>query len=224
MLKVTHLSGFGGRLSATPPTIIFGSTLAVEFPTDPGTFTGLSFGTAAADRLIVAAISHNGSTHVSAVTIGGISATLVVEEVGGSARVALWVAAVPTGTSGNVVVSGHTGGFPCGMAISTYAIYGAPSATASSIGTDNATIFDVTLTSLLNAVGIAVYSCVINTATMTWVGFTEQVDAIRVLAVTTDLHYSSAMGANLSANPTVTATPSASNVNAVMAAAAWNSA
>jgi len=76
------------------------------------TFSSIAFGTAAANRQIVVAIqgTDTGSNQtISSMTIGGISATKVVAQRSADSlfeeRVEIWVAAVPTGTSGTIVAT-----------------------------------------------------------------------------------------------------------------------
>jgi hypothetical protein len=74
------------------------------------TFSGMDFGDANADRKIIVCIQGhaNSARSISSVTIGGVTATELVSQadasVGGH-RAAIYGAAVPTGTSGNVVVT-----------------------------------------------------------------------------------------------------------------------
>lgn len=77
------------------------------------THTGISFGAASSNRTLVAAIvgrpTSVAATVISSVTIGGVSATQVSGAYianGTNAHIAdIWQAAVPSGTSGNVVVT-----------------------------------------------------------------------------------------------------------------------
>lgn len=71
------------------------------------TLTGLHFGPERTDRLVAVAIQSTRPTPISAVTIGGVAATLAVrskDASGGSAFVEIWYAR-PTGTDGDVVVT-----------------------------------------------------------------------------------------------------------------------
>lgn len=76
---------------------------------DPITFSGISFGTAAANRLLIAGIATgtNGDPNAAptSVVIGGVSATLVVSRNQGEAGCSIWQALVPSGTSGTVVIN-----------------------------------------------------------------------------------------------------------------------
>lgn len=75
-------------------------------------FTGYSFGTESSDRYLIASVVGRASGTglvVSSVTIGGVSATELIahtiEDDGNSQPIGLYMALVPTGASGNVVVN-----------------------------------------------------------------------------------------------------------------------
>jgi hypothetical protein len=72
------------------------------------TFSSASFGTATADRRIIVSIAGaNNSRTLSSVTVGGITATINISYTasGDNNRVAIVTAFVPTGTSGDIVVT-----------------------------------------------------------------------------------------------------------------------
>lgn len=99
------------------------------------------FGTAAADRYLVACITYrSGSTiNITGVTIGGVAASLVVSANGGTAPAvtveAMYIANVPAGTSGDVGVTLNGTAVRCGCKL--YSLTGiaspTPIATASMI-------------------------------------------------------------------------------------------
>lgn len=70
------------------------------------TFAGMSFGTAATDRIVAVAahVDGDGGDLVSA-TLGGVGATVVITQGVGNENAAIAYAAVPTGTTGDVVVT-----------------------------------------------------------------------------------------------------------------------
>ena len=113
--------------------------------TGTNTISGLALGTAAPNRYIVAAISlNNNSRTVTAVTIGGHSATEIGTMVSGTGspftQVWLWIAAVPNGTTGAVVKTGNDSE---NWFVALWAVYGITSSTpydtASATGTDPST-------------------------------------------------------------------------------------
>lgn len=94
--------------SGGPLTLTFLNNYATE--TDPDTssktFTSVDFGTPASDRYIIAAVgARNDSGTFSSITIGGVTATIVVQHLDGNTASGIAIAAVPTGTSGNVVIN-----------------------------------------------------------------------------------------------------------------------
>ena len=86
------------------PSVDWTESAANGSASSPETFTGISLGTEASSRQIFVAVY---SGVASAVTVGGVSATLVENNSGST--LTLWRAAVPTGTSASVVVT-FTGG------------------------------------------------------------------------------------------------------------------
>jgi hypothetical protein len=85
------------------------------------TFPLVDFGAAEATRRIIVAIAGrdvgNAALSISSVTIGGIAATEVVSATGDDRRVALYIASVPTGSGGDIVVQfGNTSLF-CGIGV-----------------------------------------------------------------------------------------------------------
>lgn len=79
-----------------------------------GTYTisSATFGTASADRLIAVVINWIGGTGGTyGCTIGGVTATQIAltENLGESIGTAIFIAAVPTGTSGNIVFTNSAG-------------------------------------------------------------------------------------------------------------------
>jgi hypothetical protein len=88
------------------------------------TKTGVDFGPADASRIVAVALAVEsaGSKTITAVTIGGVTATKAVSGGSPDNSFAIWYAAVPTGTSGNVVVTTSSGS--SFMFLFAYALYG----------------------------------------------------------------------------------------------------
>jgi len=76
------------------------------------TYSGVSFGTASSDRyVVVLATGRHTSTFTQTATIGGISATEVATLLNSTAnfhRISVFIASVPTGTTGSVVLNFST--------------------------------------------------------------------------------------------------------------------
>ena len=85
------------------------------------TFSSKSFGAAAADRIVAAAIITNSVT-ASSVVIGGINAT-IVQASGTNNHASIAYASVPIGTVGDVVVTPSSSALLCGIVV--YRIVGA---------------------------------------------------------------------------------------------------
>jgi hypothetical protein len=147
------------------------------------TFSTQSLGTAAADRKIVLGISTRGSAQrsISSVTIGGVTATvLATQSFGGSTfnRMALYVADVPTGATGDVVVTFSGSVLRCGVGL--WKVTGANSAQlAHDVGAVTGDPSSKTLVVPANG-GVIAYSFAADgTAprTVTWTNATERFDA-----------------------------------------------
>jgi hypothetical protein len=101
----------GGGPAPSAPTLVYLGSAELTSSTTTQTFASFPFGTAAADREIIVFLGHNASTgsargHVTGVTIGGITATKDEgTSASGAVHGSIWRAAVPTGTSGSVVVT-----------------------------------------------------------------------------------------------------------------------
>jgi hypothetical protein len=85
-------------------------------PTTSGTHTysGVSFGAASSDRCIIVSLTSSltTATPVTSVTIGGVSATrcAISWYFNNTLPVEIWIAQVPTGTSGNIAITTSAGG------------------------------------------------------------------------------------------------------------------
>ena len=104
---------------------------------NPVTFSNADFGTEASDRyIIVGYTTRNDSRTINSVTIGGISATILVQQRDNNTTSGLAIAAVPTGTSGDVVVTlnGNADAHYLGVWSATGLASATPVATATSSG------------------------------------------------------------------------------------------
>lgn len=199
MLRVTNLAGFGGGVRL-PPTKSYGETQSADSPPASASFT-MTFGAAGGNRRVAVAIAYLSTTAINSVTIGGVTASQVDAAVSGSARSCIWVAEVPSGTSGNVAISGHDGvSSGRAMAVSIYSIYNLLSDTARSHGNDASSPYSISLTTALNDVAIGCMATFVlgGAATHTWTNLTENVDGT-VAIVGTDFNYSMASAAGIAA-------------------------
>lgn len=156
------------------------------------TFGGLMFGPAAANRVIFAFFFReaSGGTALSAVTIGGQTATLIESQVLNTSRtLEVWKAGVPTGLSGDVVVTGA--GRAYGVAL--FQTYGkTDGARAGSGGFQSAADVSLTLSGGEDIIAVAVTS---NGVPIGWAGLTEQTE----IDVRSDEWFSAALELNVAA-------------------------
>lgn len=175
------LTGAGGAgVPVTPVSITQTAATTSNTVNSTYTFSAQNFGTAAASRLIAVATysAASGANSASGVTIGGIAATSVGQVAGTNGgfflNTSMWVAAVPTGTSGAVVVTYSGNQNRAGIGV--WAIYDAGSATPSQALTSHDTNpVSVSLNVPANgaAIGAALSS---TTGTATWAGLVEDFD------------------------------------------------
>lgn len=181
--------GFGG---AAPPKVITGSYTAQASSssnTSSFTFSSLSFGAADATRILAVTVSvgFNGKLgSISAVTAGGVSLSKQVGAEGINSGIEnflaeIWSGAVPSGTSGNVVVTlSATTGNNRGCAVTVHRLVGDVQTSASSTAfEDNDSASAVTYNVNVNtkADGYLVGGCGGFQATsFAWTGATERMD------------------------------------------------
>jgi len=144
------------------------------------TFSSQAIGDAAADRLIVVAVAfthdYNSSANNS-LTVGGVSATKIVGDFDSpgslSQDVAIWVAAVPSGTTADIVVGNNrTSGDKLGAIIGVYRLTGA-SATAVDTSSGNSTD-PISLNLDVGAEGLIVAAMGTRDSEVSWSGVAER--------------------------------------------------
>ena len=142
------------------------------------TFSGVALGTAATNRhvVIAATTAAGNASNGASVTVGGASASLVVRASGAdNTRAELWIASVPSGTTGDVVIVWSVAKDRCGYA--AWAMYGA-NASASDTATDPDTTPSFTIDVPANGYLIAAagFNGSGTVPTATWTGVTENYD------------------------------------------------
>jgi len=101
------------RARAAPITIQYVGS-AINSGLSSGVTGSVNFGVAAATRYALAFVSYSGSITVSSLTILGVAATQIQTQYGPSERGAVYLAAIPAGGTGNVVVAlSANAGFGC---------------------------------------------------------------------------------------------------------------
>lgn len=149
----------------------------------PRTIAGIAIGSAVSTRYVVAAvmmqIDGGGGSPTTGVTIGGVTAAKIGSSAlsgNGTNHVAeFWIAAVPTGTTADVVVS-FTGSI-YRLAVSCFKVLGYSSVFDSAT---NGTTSTIAIAATINArANGCVIACVTNNgaSSYTWTNLTERVEA-----------------------------------------------
>jgi hypothetical protein len=147
-----------------------------------GVWNGVSLGVAAANRMIVIApMARNSGAAgvVASASVAGTALAVVIASTGATAtnKAEIWNANIAAGTTGDISITWSLGQQRCGCGV--WAVYGAGSATASDTDkTDSASAGSVTLTVPAKGVAIGVSMCTSAASSCTWVGLTENYDAI----------------------------------------------
>lgn len=188
---LTNLIGFAASASSSAASVVLTDNSVLDNVTDSVfTFSTQSFGTASAERLIAVGVGAN-TSNISSMTIGGIAATEIVTVANANEGAEIWIAAVPTGATGDVVITFATSVLR-DVGISVWALYNA-SPTATNSGSDSDSdpaTFDLDIAA--SGVAIAYLFHRANSATTyTWTNLTEDVDEL----VETDIYFQSAASA-----------------------------
>lgn len=208
----------GGTL--TFAEVSFLQAAASTADTNSYTFSAQNLGTAAADRYIIVgptARKATGSTTITGITVGGIAATITRQRTHSASNVnvaGIALALVPTGTSGDVVVT-----FGATMVRSSIGLWRATGINPTAFDSDDsiAAAPTVNLDTPANGFAIGVAGTAANT-TATWTGLTEKFDAVAEAS----LCYTGASDSFVSANTgrTMTCTFGA-NTESVGVFASW---
>lgn len=176
------------------------------------TFSAADISTAAADRKIVVGIQANdGGNTVSSVTVGGISASLVIALDDGNSRTELWQADVPTGTTADIVVTFSGGANACDIGV--WAVYGAAAA-AHHTASSSANPPSANLNIPANGVAIGVARENGSGVLSTWTNLTERFDRTSGTGAS-DAFVAAETGR------TITCTPAAGGAEMPMVLASW---
>jgi hypothetical protein len=205
------LGGISGYGSLKPTTLTFQANNDLGGNNTVYSFSSQPFGTASSDRVVIVHVSSlqasgTGHTLVSA-TIGGVNASIIVQQNSGKLTGAIIAAVVPTGSTGTIT-------FTFSVTVSSVG-YGIWSATglsaASAVNTGSNT--DLSSLSLNNEPGgFVIAGCTheVDAASpvASWSGATEAYDS----QFETDTHYSGAsdivLNPSVIVQPTITGSPS----------------
>lgn len=153
--------------------IEFGSQGAADAVAGVATISGLDFNAEAADRIIAVSISRETAV-ISTVEIAGVAATVRgTAAFSTTARAEIWAAAIPTGTSGDVVVT-YTASTSAATSVSTYSITGADE-TPTDSDSANGNGADISITALTvptDGAALAAFCNVTSTTATSWTGAT----------------------------------------------------
>lgn len=149
--------------------------------TNAYTFAAQNLGTEASDRYIVVTVNGRkagATTSISSVTVGGVAATIAVQRVNtvtNTSVAGIAIAAVPTGATGDIVVTFADTLARC--AIGAYRIDNLFSATA--YDTDSSVSADPSVGLNVSNPGFAIGTgAASGTGSVTWTGLTEDYDFI----------------------------------------------
>lgn len=197
MLESNHLIGFGagGGFTGAPISVSLVDSDAAASGGSPYTFSAMALGADAEDRIIAVAVAINGSSvtlsSATTVTIAGVVATAAKTTTGSSQAIGIFYAHVPSGASGDVVVT--TGGTPAGCKVVVLRLAGGNNQ-VSDTGADAAIATSITLPADVVAGGALVaVSCNNGSKTCAWTKATEVSDSVY------DSSYASSVAANATA-------------------------
>lgn len=182
MLAATHLIGFGAGGGGAPVAASFIGSDVSDADQTSYTFAGKSLGTASSDRLIVVAVSYRHSTtSISSITVAGQSCTI---DAGANifvapSGIAIGIAEVPTGATGDIVVTFASTAASCG--VGWWAVTNVQSLTPVDTVESNASGTSLSLTGLATSPGGAAFFAGMdegNTLTFTWSVATERYDEV----------------------------------------------
>ena len=142
------------------------------------TYSNQNFGPASSDRHIVVVLACRVAATISSISIGGVAATIAIQQAQSSNRIGLAIAAVPNGTIADIVFT-LSGGTLFRSLLAVYAVTGidALTAYATASATTNAGAMSLTIP----ADGIGIAGCMsfsTSGGAFTWTNLTERSDQI----------------------------------------------
>ena len=219
-------SGGGGAVGpVSPVSCTFTDSSVSTADSTAYTFSSQDFGEAAANRYIVVTAGgyDTGNETVSSITIGGVAATIAVQVTGNFVTAAIAIAKVPTGATGDVVVT-FSGGMQ-NAGIGVYRLINLQSATATDTGTDiaessGALADGLTIPADGCGIGYVCVRTVSSLSTFSWTNLTESFDQTIENITFSRTSHSGAISST-AGTATRTATASVSLDNEAMVLAAW---
>ena len=181
------------------------------------TFSAQAIGTAAADRRVIVTVAGTGSnnTTITTVTVGGVTATEIIDAANSQNNMGVFIALVTTDTTADIVITFSNAKARC--AIGVWSCTGLSSDTA--VDSDSSTAEPGVITLTTVASGFAVSMAAdgsTGSLTHTWTNLTEQFDA-----TVSTRSYSGASDATAGTSLEITADRSGAGTQTVMVAASW---
>lgn len=145
------------------------------------TFSTLSFGAADSGRFMVVGVyaaANSDFGNITGVTIGGVTATQLVqiEDALGDSDFAFYGASVPTGTTGDVVVTLNAAPDRCGVAVFRVVKLLSTTPTAATGANTGSAPVSANIATTSKGILIGFAGIENNASTWTWTNMTEQVD------------------------------------------------
>jgi hypothetical protein len=164
-----HLGAAGG--ADAPIDLQYRDHGGDNVTTDSYTFSSMDIGTAAGGRVVIVAYAGRSGNSLTSATIGGVSATKLVEQNGN--HTFGWIAAiVPSGSTGDVVLNFNSNQLRCG--IDVYAAYNVQDVSALSTDTENDGNYSSSLDVPEGGIALAGMAAYGSGSTFTWTaGVTE---------------------------------------------------
>jgi hypothetical protein len=157
---------------ANPPEIALQDTNQ-QTAAGAHTYSGETLGPEHSTRLIIVAVGYASATAIPSVTVAGVSATKIADVTTLSQHSELWALALPSGTTGDVVLGAGTGTWSSFIAV--YSAVYLSSHTATDTSTD--TTGDINMSLDVSAYGVVVAMIFVGSfgspGTADWTGVTE---------------------------------------------------
>jgi hypothetical protein len=157
--------------------IEFGSQASGTSTSSVLTLSSMDFNAEASDRIIAVDLTVEAFITISSITIGGEAADLLKAEAGGSRQTYYYSASVPTGTSGDVVVTLASG--DAAMSVSTHSVTGADPTPTDTDSVRSNSAADLSLASLTiptDGAGLASFCNGTDSTAVSWTGATVSHD------------------------------------------------
>lgn len=142
------------------------------------TFSSVDIGSTGGNRHVLVGIFYKDTKILGTISVGGVNATTVISTgIGGSASMRMSIAAVPTGTTGDIVIPWGGAGSAITLWCGVWVFTGLASATAVATGTSTANPVTATIATTNGGYCISLGASDSDTATCSWANVTERFDS-----------------------------------------------